>query len=95
MNPIRAKLWSGPYVLVEGEQIVGIIARLKALEPGVVCAVGASQTALSLALHVIHVGAIFHRKERRFINAPLKMYRERIYRGPVGRGFGATTIAGF
>lgn len=46
-------------VLVEGEQIVGVIARFEPLESCVVGGVGASNAALALAVHDIYIGAVF------------------------------------
>ena len=55
----------GSYVLVEGKQVVGIVARFEVLEPPVVDAIGAPDAALSFTLHDVHVGAVFvHRQFR-------------------------------
>jgi hypothetical protein len=50
---------SRPYVLVEREQIMSVVAGFDLLEPRVVGPIGASDGALSHAVHAVHVGAIF------------------------------------
>ena len=83
----------GPYVLVEREQVVAIVARFDVLEPRIIGAIGAPHAVLSLPLHDVHVVAVFVHRQFRFqcLN-PLPGSSLAIGRFPIGGDVAAYTI---
>src|SRR5271169_1297740 len=63
---LLCELSGGPYVLVEREQVVRVVARLEVLEPRVVGAICVPHAAFFFALHDTHVVAVFVHRQRRF-----------------------------
>lgn len=50
----------GSYVLVEGEEVIGIIARFEVLEPCVIGAISAPDAVFSFTFHDVYVIAVVH-----------------------------------
>src|SRR5271156_1136053 len=82
----------GPYVLVEREQIARVVARLEVLKPCVVGAICVPDAVASLALHDVHVVAVFVHRQRRFQRLnPLTGGSLAIGRFPIGCDVAAYT----
>ena len=72
---------SGPYVLVEAEEVVGVVAALERLEPVVLpCPVGLANTLLSLLHEEVHVDArVVGLQRRPEVPGPLPLLVEALY----------------
>src|SRR5215207_10336016 len=76
---------SGPYVLVEAEDVVGVVAALERLEPVVLlCPIGLADTLLSLLHEEVHVDArVVGLQRRPEVPDPLPLLLKAL--GPLGR----------
>src|SRR5271155_938154 len=90
---LLCELSGGPYVLVEREQVVRVVARLEVLEPRVVGAICVPHAAFFFALHDTHVVAVLVHRECRFQRLnPLTGGSLAIGRFPIGCDVAAYAI---